>query len=122
MEIKKVCCKFFEKYDKQLDTVSAQNKLVMQKYEDWSKVLIEPQSLNEARLYALETRIHEEEELRLNEFFLVKEQISKLCFTLDQQGIKLQLPKLNPKPMKTLYDERLDHIKTSLDSYKGVEL
>jgi len=30
----------------------------MVKYENWSKVLIEPTSLNDARLYSLETRIH----------------------------------------------------------------
>jgi len=42
VEVKSVCCKFFEKYDNQLEKVSMQNNLVMKKYEDWSKVLIEP--------------------------------------------------------------------------------
>jgi hypothetical protein len=40
----------------------------MKKYEDWSKVLIEPSSLNDARLYCLETRLHEEEEIRIKEY------------------------------------------------------
>jgi hypothetical protein len=42
-------------------------KVLNQKYADWSKILIEPTSLNEARLFALETRIHEEEEIRIKE-------------------------------------------------------
>ena len=37
------------------------------KYEDWSKILIEPSSLNVARLFALETRLHEEEKVRIKE-------------------------------------------------------
>lgn len=59
----------------------------MQKYEDWSKVLIEPQTLNDARLYALETRIHEEENLRIREFHLMKEHMMRLFYTLDQSNL-----------------------------------
>ena len=55
----------------------------MQKYEDWSKVLIEPQTLNDARLYALESRIHEEEGIRMKEFGQMKDHIKKLLFTLE---------------------------------------
>ena len=44
-----------------------QSKLMTKKYEEWSKILIEPSSLNVARLYALETRLHEEEKLRIKE-------------------------------------------------------
>ena len=56
--IKDVCAKFFEKYDLELQGVLDQSKQVMKKYENWSKVLIEPSSMNDARLYTLETRIH----------------------------------------------------------------
>jgi len=35
------------------------------KYNDWSKLLIEPTTINEARLFALETRVHEEEDMRI---------------------------------------------------------
>lgn len=59
----------------------------MQKYEDWSKVLIEPQTLNYARLYALETRLHEEEGLRMKEFHLLKEHLMRLFFTLEQSNL-----------------------------------
>jgi hypothetical protein len=38
------------------------------KYRDWSKVLIEPAALNDARLYSLESKASAEENLRLNEF------------------------------------------------------
>jgi hypothetical protein len=37
----------------------------MEKYENWSKVLIEPSSLNDARLFSLEARIQEEENIRM---------------------------------------------------------
>ena len=62
--IKSVCCKYFEKYDVELEAVSIKAQNVMDKYTDWSKVLIEPASMNDARLFSLESRVHQEEELR----------------------------------------------------------
>ena len=60
-----------------------QAKNVMDKYQDWSKVLIEPSSLNDARLYSLESRIHEEEEMRLKEFDFLKDLVKKLIYSLE---------------------------------------
>lgn len=59
----------------------------MDKYQDWSKVLIEPSSLNDARLYSLESRIHEEEEMRLKEFDFLKDLTKKLIYSLEQQSV-----------------------------------
>ena len=62
-------------------------KVLNQKYADWSKVLIEPTSLNEARLYALETRIHEGEEIRIKEQEYMRDVIKKLIFSLEQTNL-----------------------------------
>lgn len=56
--------------------------MVMNKYENWSKVLIEPSSLNDARLFALETRIHEEEDIRIKEFEKMRDIIKKLLYSI----------------------------------------
>jgi hypothetical protein len=56
----------------------------MNKYENWSKVLIEPSSLNDARLYSLETRIHEEEDVRVQEVESLKDAMKKLIFSMQQ--------------------------------------
>lgn len=82
-QIKLVCCKYFEKYDIELETVKIKAKTVMDKYADWSRVLIEPSSLNDARLYSLESRIHEEEEMRLKEFDFLKDLTKKLIYSLE---------------------------------------
>ena len=58
-------------------------KVINQKYADWSKILIEPASLNEARLYALETRLHEEEDLRIKEYEYLRDVFKKLIFSLE---------------------------------------
>lgn len=55
----------------------------MDKFQDWSKVLIEPATLNDARLYSLESRIHEEEELRIREFDFIKDLTKKLIYSLE---------------------------------------
>ena len=46
--------------------------------------MIEPSSLNDARLYSLESRIHEEEEMRLKEFDFIKDLTKKLIYSLEQ--------------------------------------
>jgi|TARA_B110000285_G_scaffold214885_1_gene260721 hypothetical protein len=58
--------------------------MVMNKYENWSKVLIEPASLNDARLFALETRIHEEEDIRIKEFERMRDVIRKLLYSIQE--------------------------------------
>lgn len=61
-----------------------QSQMVMNKYENWSKVLIEPSSLNDARLFALETRIHDEEDIRIKEFETMRDVIRKLLYSIQE--------------------------------------
>jgi hypothetical protein len=82
-----VCCKYFERYDIELESVKLKAKNVMDKYQDWSKVLVEPASLNDARLFSLESRIHEEEEMRITEFDYLKESIKKLIYSIEQNNL-----------------------------------
>ena len=87
-KIKDVIAKYFEKYDLDLEECKINMKVLNQKYADWSKILIEPTSFNEARLYAVETRLHEEEEIRLKEQEFVRELLKKLIFSLEQTNLQ----------------------------------
>ena len=60
---------------------------VMDKYSDWSKVLIEPASLNDARLFSLESRMHEEEEIRIREYEFVRDLLKKLIYSLEKTSV-----------------------------------
>jgi hypothetical protein len=82
-QIKLVCCKYFERYDLELETVQMKSQNVMDKYQDWSKVLIEPTSLNDARLFSLESRMHEEEEIRIREYEFMRDLMKKLIYSLE---------------------------------------
>lgn len=53
------------------------------KYKDWSKVLIEPATMNDARLFALESRMESEEEVRVGEHEFVKDLMRKLVYSLE---------------------------------------
>jgi len=55
----------------------------MGKYENWSKVLIEPASLNDARLYSLEARIHQEEDIRVKEYEFLQDFLKKLMYCVE---------------------------------------
>ena len=70
-----------------MEAVRIKAKNVMDKFQDWSKVLIEPATLNDARLYSLESRIHEEEELRIREFDFMKDLTKKLIYSLEQSSV-----------------------------------
>ena len=78
-----MCCKYFEKYDIELESVSLKAQNVMDKYQDWSKVLIEPASLNDARLFSVESRIHEEEEIRMKEYEFLRDLMKKLIYSFE---------------------------------------
>jgi hypothetical protein len=57
------------------------------KYKDWSKVLIEPATMNDARVFALESRMEKEEEVRIYEYDFIKDLIKKLVYSLEQLSI-----------------------------------
>lgn len=65
--IKEVCCDFFQRYDHELDEQKAENALMREKYKNWSSSLIEPTALNVSKLFALESRVLQEENIRLQE-------------------------------------------------------
>ena len=46
-----------------MEEIKDTSKLMQSKYREWSKVLIEPAALNEARLYSLEARHDADEHL-----------------------------------------------------------
>jgi hypothetical protein len=50
-------------------------------------MLIQPQELNKARLYAVETRIKENEENKMQEFDFLKDTVKKLIFAIEQSQI-----------------------------------
>jgi len=66
-----------------LRTASLENK-----YLDWSKVLIEPATLNDARVFSLETRMKAEEEVRIKEYDFIKELMRKLIYSLEQLSLQ----------------------------------
>ena len=97
-KVKDVIAKYFEKYDTDMEELKINMKILNQKYADWSKILIEPTSLNEARVYALETRLHEEEEIRIKEQEYMRDILRKLLFSLEQTSLtNIELGTTKPK-------------------------
>lgn len=57
--------------------------VITKKYDDWSRVLLEPMSLNDARLFSVETRVTEEEEMRVKEYEYLRDLMKKLIYALE---------------------------------------
>jgi len=66
-QIKQVCSNYFQHYELDLEELRLRMGTLENKYKDWSKVLIEPQTMNDARVFALEARMEGEEEARVKE-------------------------------------------------------
>ena len=66
-QIKQVCSNYFQHYELDLEELRLRTGTLENKYKDWSKVLIEPQTMNDARVFALEARMESEEEARIKE-------------------------------------------------------
>ncbi|CDW72692.1 UNKNOWN [Stylonychia lemnae] len=83
-KIKDICSTYFAKYEKEL--LNNQDKMneLNQRCEEWAKLIVQPQELNQARLFAIETRMKESEEFKVKEVNFIKDTIKKLIFALEQ--------------------------------------
>lgn len=50
-------------------------------------MLLKPQELNQARLYAIEARIHENEQTKMAEVDFLKETVKKLIYAIEQNSV-----------------------------------
>ena len=83
-KIKAVCSNYFNKYETDLDEVKIRITNLQDKYKDWQRILIEPATMNEARLFSVETRLNEEEEMRIREYEYMRDLLKKLLYSLEQ--------------------------------------
>ena len=82
-KIKDVCAQYFSKYEKHLINHQTIVKDLERQQEQWVQMLIKPQELNQARLYAVETRISENEQMKMREVDFLKETIKKLIYAIE---------------------------------------
>jgi len=78
-----VCSTYFHKYETDLDEVKIRIANLQDKYKDWQRILIEPATLNDARLFSMETRLTEEEEMRIREYEYLRDLLKKLFYALE---------------------------------------
>lgn len=62
-------------------------KVVDSTFDEFMNNVVKPQQLGEARLYAVETRLKEEEDLRILEVSHLKDIIAKLIFAIEQANL-----------------------------------
>lgn len=82
--IKQVCSNYFGKYESDLEELKIKIDNLQDKYKDWQRILIEPTTMNEARLFSVESRITEEEEMRIKEYEYMRDMLKKLLYSLEQ--------------------------------------
>lgn len=83
-KIKSVCSTYFQRYETDLDELKIKIDNLQDKYKDWQRILIEPRAINEARLFSLESRVVEEENMRIREYEYVRDLLKKLLYCLEQ--------------------------------------
>ena len=86
-KIKTVCSEWFQKTELSVEENKIRQHVLEDKYSEWQRIVIEPQSMNDARLFSVESRISEEEEMRIKEFDFLRDLMKKLVYSLEQISI-----------------------------------
>ena len=94
-KIKEVCAQFFNKYDKLLTGYDDQIHELDKRIEDWAKLLVKPQEVNQARLFAIDTRLKETEDFRVREAGFMKDIFRKLIYALEQTEVQKSVESQN---------------------------
>lgn len=87
LKIKDVCTKYFDKNDDAIKTMQDKVKIVDTTFDEFLNNVVKPQQLGEARLFAVETRLKEEEDLRILELSHMKDILKKLIFAIEQANL-----------------------------------
>lgn len=82
-KIKDICAQYFSKYEKHLINHQTIVSDLEKQQDQWVKMIIKPQELNQARLFAVETRIEENETMKVQNFDFLKETIKKLIYAIE---------------------------------------
>ena len=85
--VKNVCSEWFQKTEMSVEENKIRQHVLEDKYAEWQRIVIEPQSMNDARLFSAESRINEEEEMRIKEFDFLRDLMKKLVYSLEQISI-----------------------------------
>ena len=85
--VKGICSDYFLKYETDLEEMRIRTHVLESKYHEWQKVLIEPLSVNNAKLFSFESRLNEEEELRIKEYNYLRDLMKKLIYSLEQSNM-----------------------------------
>lgn len=92
--------------------------LIQKKYDDWSRVLLEPMTVNDARLFSIESRLTEEEEMRVKEYEYIRDLMKKLIYALEQLNIvNIENKKLGPDK-DSLYDNSANMLPNLINAGK----
>ena len=82
-KIKSVSAAFFNRYDADLKSVETKVESTSKAQEEWVKKIVAPQELNQARLFAIETRMKESEESRISDFNFTKDTVRRLIYAIE---------------------------------------
>lgn len=87
IKIKDICTKYFEKNDDCMKIMQDKVKVVDTTFNEFLNNIIKPQKFSEARIFTVETRLKEEEDLRILEVSHIKDVIKKLIFAIEQANL-----------------------------------
>jgi hypothetical protein len=87
LKIKDVCTKYFDKNDDAMKIMQDKVKIVDATFDEFMNNVVKPQQLGEARLFSVETRLKEEEDLRILELSHMKDIVKKLIFAIEQANL-----------------------------------
>lgn len=106
-KIKDICTDYFTKHEDNVKEIQGKVSGVTQAFDEWKMYVMNPQSINEARIHSLDIKCDEIETAVNNNFNIIYAIVKKLLFTLQQQVLTHN----NSFVMDTIEDDRSYHSK-----------
>ncbi|CAI2384925.1 unnamed protein product [Moneuplotes crassus] len=86
-KIKDICTDYFTKHEENVIEIKTKVNSVIQSFEDWKMYVMNPQSINEARIHSLDVKCDDIEKQVSSNFTVIYTIVKKLLFSLQQQAV-----------------------------------
>lgn len=101
-KIKDICIDYFSKHEENVKEIQGKVSGVTQAFDEWKIYVMNPQSINEARIHSLDIKCDEIEKAVDNNLYIIFGIIKKLLFSLQQQILTHN----NPNTLEVFDEEK----------------
>ena len=102
-KIKGICTDYFAQNEESVIEIKTKVNGVINSFEEWKMYVMNPQSVNEARIHSLDVKCDDIEKQVSNNFSVIYNIVKKLLFSLQQQIVSPKDLGVEIKPQSEIF-------------------